>query len=124
MVGTVHAIFTCVFVLIAILVVIDEPLAISLSYLAMVIGVALYPTSGFLADVIFGRYRMIVTSVCCIVVSFIFIFGAIIDLFETSHTFFFTATYYSYACNFGYFILFDFWNWCGGLPCKFHSLRS
>jgi hypothetical protein len=82
-VGAVHAIFTCIFVLVAIFVVgehINEPLAISLSYLAMVIGVALYPISGFLADVIFGRYRMIVASVCCIVVSFVFIFGAIIVL--------------------------------------------
>ena len=79
-IGAVHAIFTCIFVLVAIFVVgehINESLAITLSYLAMVIGVVLYPISGFLADVMFGRYRMIVVSVCSIVISFVFIFGAI-----------------------------------------------
>lgn len=94
-IGAVQVIFTCVFVLVAIFVVgerISESLAITLSYLAMVIGVALYPISGFLADVIFGRYRMIVVSVCCIVISFIFIFGGTtvlspVYLRPLSHTF-------------------------------------
>ena len=94
-IGAVQVIFTCVFVLVAIFVVgecISESLAITLSYLAMVIGVVLYPISGFLADVVFGRYRMIVVSVCCIVISFIFIFGgttvlSLIYLRPLSHNF-------------------------------------
>ena len=81
-VGAMHAIFTCVFVLVAICFAggkyINESLSITLSYLVMAVAVVLYPISGFLADVIFGRYRVIVVSVCCIVMSFVFVLGAVI----------------------------------------------
>ena len=80
-VGAMQAIFTCVFVLVAICFAggkyINESLSITLSYLAMVVTVVLYPISGFLADIVFGRYRMIVASMCCIIVSFVFVLGAV-----------------------------------------------
>ena len=80
-VGAMYAIFSCLFVLVAVSVVggkyIDVTLAIILSYLAMTIAVFLYPLSGFVADVILGRYRVMVISMCCIVLSFFFILGSI-----------------------------------------------
>ena len=79
-IGALRAIFTCVFALSAFLVVggeyIDESLAIFITYLAMTIVVVLYPLSGFLADVVCGRYRVVVISVCIITVSFVFMLGA------------------------------------------------
>ena len=82
LVGSMHAIFTCLYVLIAVCIMggkfIDVSYAIILSYLAMMIAVFLYPLSGFLADVILGRYRVMVIAMCSIVVSFIFIVSSII----------------------------------------------
>ena len=81
-VGVMHAIFTCLFVLVAICVVggkfIDVSYAIIFSYLAMMIAVFLYPLSGFVADVILGRYRVMVISMCSIVVSFLFIVSSVV----------------------------------------------
>ena len=81
-IGAMHAIFTCLFVLVAICVVggqfIDVSYAIIFSYSAMMITVFLYPLSGFVADIILGRYRVMVVSMCCIVVSFIFIVSSIV----------------------------------------------
>ena len=80
-VGAMLAIFTCLFVLVAVCVVggqyIDVTLAIILSYVAMMITVFLYPLSGFVADVILGRYRVMLISMCCIILSFPFILGSI-----------------------------------------------
>ena len=82
LVGSMYAIFTCLYILIAVCIMggkfIDVSYAIILSYLAMMIAVFLYPLSGFVADDILGRYRVMVIAICSIVVSFIFIVSSII----------------------------------------------
>ena len=79
-VGAVHAVFTCVFTFIAIFFIggkyISESVAIFASYLGMTLAVFLYPLSGFVADIKYGRYRVMFASMTCIVISLVFMSGA------------------------------------------------
>ena len=78
-VGAMHTIFACVFAFGAVIVAsqyIPESATVTISYLAMTITVVLYPVSGFFADVVYGRYKVMIFSMCLIVVSFILYFGA------------------------------------------------
>ena len=80
-IGALHAVFVCVFVFIAVILVggqyIPESVAIFTSYLVMAVTVFLYPLSGFIADVKYGRFRVMVASMCFIVISLLFMSGAI-----------------------------------------------
>ena len=78
--GTMHALFTCVLVFSAIYLVggkyLNESVAICIPYLAMAMAVVLYPVCGFIADVILGRYRAFCASMCLISISVVFMLGA------------------------------------------------
>ena len=79
-VGAVHAVFSCVFVFIAGYLgsgkYISESVAIFASYLEMTMAVFLYPLSGFIADIKYGRCKVMIASMTCIVVSLVFLSGA------------------------------------------------
>ena len=79
--GALHAVFECVFVFIAVVLVgsryIRESVAIFASYLVMAITVFLYPMSGFIADVKYGRFRVMFASMCFIVISLVFLLVAV-----------------------------------------------
>ena len=74
-IGALHAVFTCVFVACAVYVVggkyINQSAAICLSYLVMAMAVFVYPVSGFIADVKYGRYGVLRCSMCLITVSLV-----------------------------------------------------
>ena len=80
-IGALHAVFTCVFVAAAVYFIggkyINQSAAICLSYLVMIMAVFVYPVSGFIADVKYGRYRVLCTSMCLITISLIFMLGAV-----------------------------------------------
>ena len=79
-IGALHAVFTCIFVASAVYFVggmyINQSAAICLSYLVMAMAVFVYPVSGFIADVKYGRYRVLRCSMCLITISLVFMLGA------------------------------------------------
>ena len=73
-VGAMHTVYTCVFVFVALVwgsQHVLESLTVIISYLVMITTVILYPVSGFFADVICGRYRVLVCSTSLFIASFI-----------------------------------------------------
>ena len=78
-IGALHAVFTCLLVACGVYFVggkyINQSAAICLSYLGMSMAVFVYPASGFVADVRFGRYRVLRVSMCLIAVSLVFMLG-------------------------------------------------
>ena len=79
-VGALRAIYTCLFSLVAYLIIggkyIDESFIIFIYCLTMTVPVFLYPVSGFFADVVCGRYKVMVISLSIIIVSFVLMLGA------------------------------------------------
>ena len=79
--GALHAVFECVFVIIAVILVgsqyVPESVAIFTSYLVMAISVFLYPLSGFIVDVKYGRFGVMFVSMCFIVISLVFLSVAV-----------------------------------------------
>ena len=79
-IGTLHAVFTCLFVACGVYFVggeyINQSAAICLSYLGMTMAVFVFPVSGFVADVKYGRYRVLRCSMCLFTISLIFMLGS------------------------------------------------
>ena len=79
-IGTLHAVFTCLFVACGVYFIggkyINQSAAICLSYLGMSMAFFVFPVSGFVADVKCGRCRGLRCSMCLFAISLIFMLGA------------------------------------------------
>ena len=108
--GVLHAIFTCIFVASAVYFVggkyISQSAAICLSYLGMVMAVFMYPVSGFIADVKYGRYRVLCTSMFLIAISLVFMLGGISVILVNPYATFSPWSYSKAVCFFVFIALF------------------
>ena len=86
-IGALHTIYTCLFVYVTFMIGNQhdtESTTIVITYLAMTIAVFLYPLSGFFADIVCGRYRLMVVSMGFVIFSFI-IFLCVVLLVLLNH---------------------------------------
>jgi peptide/histidine transporter 3/4 len=109
-IGALHAVFTCLFVACGIYFVggeyINQSVAICLSYLVMSLAVFIYPMSGFIADVKYGRYRVLRCSVCLITISLIFMLGCTAVVLADPYATFSPWSHLKLSCFFVFLALF------------------